>query len=128
MCTFCYSLFLLISNVLTTFLQKLAHLRCKENYSAFQYVASSINLIDFTWGIYLTFLVLSDFIFEDNFVIQESLFKSSFACFFLLSINLNFNILSPLLSGLMSFSKFMVVIFLLIQTSKTKNLYLTAAF
>ena len=44
-------------------------------------------------------------------MIQESLFKSSFACFFLFSINLNFNILSPLLSGLMSFSKFMVVIF-----------------
>ena len=110
-CTFCYSLFLIISNVLTTFLQKLAHLRGKENYSAFQYVASSINLIDFTWVIYLTFLVLSDFIFEDNFVIQESLFKSSFTCFFLLSINLNFNNLSPLVSGLMSFSKFMVEIF-----------------
>ena len=110
-CTFCYSLFLIISNVCTACFQKLSHLRDKDSYSAFQYVASSINLIDFTWGIYLTFLVISDFIFEDNFVIQESLFKSSFTCFFLFSINLNFNILSPLLSGLMSFSKFMVVIF-----------------
>ena len=123
-CTFCYSLFLIISNVLTAFLQKLVHLRGKENYSAFHYVASSINLIDFTWGIYLTFLVLSDFIFEDNFVIQESLFKSSFACFFLLSINLNFNILSPLLSGLMSFSKFMVVIFPFDSNFKNQKLVL----
>ena len=106
-CTFCYSLFLIISNVFTASLQKLAHLRGKDKYNAFQYVASSINLIDFTLGIYLIFLVISDFIFEDNFVIQESLFKSSFACFSLFSINLNFNILSPLLSGLMSFSKFM---------------------
>ena len=99
------------TNVFTVYLQKLSHLKSKTNYSAFQYVASSINLIDFSWGIYLIFLVISDFIFEDNFVIQESLLKSSFACFFLFSINLNFNILSPLLSSLMSFSKFMVVIF-----------------
>ena len=125
-CTFCYSLFLIISNVFTTCFQKLSHLRDKESYSAFQYVASSINLIDFTWGIYLTFLVISDFIFEDTFVIQESLFKSSFTCFFLFSINLNFNILSPLLSGLMSFSKFMVVIFPF--DSNFKNLAFTATF
>ena len=73
-------------------------------------------------------LVLSDFIFEDNFVIQESLFKSSFSCFFLLSINLNFNILSPLLSGLMSFSKFMVVIFPFDSNFKNRKFVLNSCF
>ena len=110
-CGFCYSLFLIISNIFTAFLHKLSHLSSKDNYSAFEIMTNSISLIDITWGIYLINLVASDFIFEDNFVIQESLFKSSLVCFILFSINLNFSILSPLLSALMSFSKFMVVIF-----------------
>ena len=118
-CAFCYSLFLIITNVLVIFLQKILHVRNRKEYGTFQYVALSVNLTDLTWGIYLIVLTLSDFIFKNNFVIQESLWKSSFICIFLFSINLNFNFLSPLLSSFMSFSRLMVVMYPL--DSKFKN-------
>ena len=111
-CAFCYSLFLIFSNVFAVFLQKKLHIiKSKKNHGVFQYLAISVYLVDLTWGVYLTSLVIFDFFFEDNFVIQESLWKSSFACFFLFSINLNFNILSPLLSIFILFSRVMVVIY-----------------
>ena len=111
MCAFCYSFFLTFSNAFAVILQKSHIINGKDNYGVFQYLAISVYLVDLTWGVYLTFLVIFDFFFEDNFVIQESLWKSSFACFFLFSINLNFNILSPLLSIFISFSRLMVVIY-----------------
>ena len=105
------SIFLIFCNVFSAFWQKQSLMRSKKKYSNFQCVAISVNLIDLTWGIYLTFLVISDIHFEDNFVIQESLWKSSLLCFFLFSINLHFNILSPLISSFISFSRLMVVMF-----------------
>ena len=109
-CAFCYSFFLIFSNVFAVILQKKLYIiKSKKTHGVFQYLAISVNLIDLTWGLYLILLVISDFFFEDNFVIQESLWKSSVACFLLFSINLNFNILSPLLSIFISFSRLMVV-------------------
>ena len=108
-CAFFYSFFLIFSNVFATVLQMKSHTMSKENYGAFQYVVISVNLIHLTWGIYLLLLVISDFVFGDSFVLQETLWKSSFVCFFSFGVNLNFNILSPLLSSLMSFSRLMVV-------------------
>ena len=111
-CAFCYSFFLIFCNIFAVILQRKIHIiKSKENHGAFQYLVISVHLIDFTWGLYLILLVISDFIFEDNFVIQESLWKSSFVCFFSFSISLIFNILSPLLSIFISFSRLMVVIY-----------------
>ena len=118
---FCFSVFLIFLNVFATFVQKNVHMRGKENYGAFQYVAISINFIDFTWGIYLIILVVSDFLFENNFIFQESLWKSSFICYFLFTINLNYNIISPLLSGFISFSRLMVVMYPLNSSFKNKK-------
>ena len=118
-CAFCYSLFLIITNAFVIFLQKIVHVKNRKEYGTFQYVALSINLTDLTWGIYLLVLTISDFIFKNNFFIQESVWKSSFICIFLFSINLNFNFLSPLLSSFMSFSRLMVVMHPL--DSKFKN-------
>ena len=124
-CAFCYSFFLIFSNVFAVILQKKLHIiKSKKNYGVFQYLAISVNLIDLTLGLYLILLVISDFFFEDNFVIQESLWKSSFACFFLFSINLNFNILSPLLSIFISFSRLMVVIYPLNSNFKKRKFVL----
>ena len=49
------------------------------------------------------------------------MWKSSFACFFLFSINLNFNIVSPLLSIFISFSRLMVVIYPLNSNFKKRK-------
>ena len=108
---FCSSIFIIFCNVFLAFWQKQLLMQSKKKYSNFQCVALSINIIDLNWGIYLIFLVISNILFEDNFVIQESLWKSSLICFFLFSINLHFNILSPLISSFMSFSKLMVVMY-----------------
>ena len=102
-CALCYSLFLIFSNVFAIFLQKMSHVKNRKEYGTFQYVALSVNFTDLTWGIYLIFLIISDFSFKNNFVIQESLWQSSFICLLSFSINLNFNFLSPLLSSFMSF-------------------------
>ena len=115
----CYSLFLIFANAFTVFFHKLSLVMHKQNQGSFQCVAISVNLIDLTWGIYLLIIVISDFVFADNFVIHETLWKSSFLCHLLFCINLNFNILSPLLNSFMSFSRFMVVIYPL--NSKFKN-------
>ena len=56
-------------------------------------------------------LVVNDFVFKDKFIYQELLWPSSFICFFLFSIYLNYSILSLLLSCLMSFSRMMIVIY-----------------
>ena len=124
-CAFCNSLFLLFSNSFAVILQKKVNIiKSKENHGAFQYLAISVDLIDWTWGIYLILLVISDFFFEDNFVIQESLWKSSIVCFFSFSINLNFNILSPLLSIFISFSRLMVVLYPLNSNFKKRKFVL----
>ena len=123
-CIFCYSLFLIVSNVFAIFLQRMSYVRSKKVNDTFQYVAISVNFIDLTWGIYLLLLMISDFIFKSNFVIHESLWKSSFICFFLFSINLNFNFLSPLLSSFMSFSRLMVVMYPLDSNLKNSKFVL----
>ena len=108
---FSSSIFLIFCNVFSAFWQKQFLMRSKKKYSSFQCIAVSVNIIDLTWGIYLICLVISDIIFKDNFVIQESLWKSSLICFFLFNINLHFNILSPLISSFISFSRLMVVMY-----------------
>ena len=53
-CAFCYSLFLIFSNVFAVILQKKLHIiESKKNHGVFQYLAISVNLIDLTWGLYL---------------------------------------------------------------------------
>ena len=121
---FCFSVLLVFSNVFATFVQKIFHRRGKENYGVFQYVAISVNFIDFTWGIYLIILVICDLLFENNFIFLESLWKSSFICYFLFSVNLNYNILSPLLSSFLSFSRLMVVMYPLDSSFKNKRFVL----
>ena len=121
MCAFISSFLLIVFNVFARFLERKTS---KKKYSVFQYVSISVNFTDLTWGIYLIFLVISDFVFEDNFVLQESLWKSSFFCFFLFSINLNFNILSPLLSIFMTLSRMMVVLYPLNSNFKNGNFVL----
>ena len=102
---------LICCNVSAAFVQKMSCMRRKGNYGAFQYVAISVNFIDLTWGIYLIFLVIFDLIFAENFVFQELLWKSSFICYFLFSINLNYNILSPLFISFIALSRLMVVMY-----------------
>ena len=117
----CYSFFLIFVNVFIVFFHKLSHAKLRENYASFQYIVISVNLIDLTWRIYLLIMVISDFVFDDNFVTHETLWKSSFVCYFSFSINLNFNILSPLLSSFMSFSRLMVVIYPLNSMLKNRK-------
>ena len=108
---FCYSILIIFSNVSAAFVQKMSCMRSKDNSGTFQYIVISVNFIDLTWGIYLIFLVVFDLIFEENFVLQESLWKSSLFCYFLFSINLNYNILSPLFSSFIALSRLMVVMY-----------------
>ena len=121
---FCFSILLLVSNVFTTFLLKISHMRSKDNYGAFQYVAISANVMDLSWGIYLITLVVSDFLFENNYILHESSWQSGFTCYFLFSVNLNYNILSPLLSSFLSFSRLMVVMYPLDSILKNKKIVL----
>ena len=121
---FCFSTLLIISNVVATFLQMISNRKNKECYGAFQYVAISVNILYLTWGIYLKFLVVFDFLFKDNFILHKSLWQSSFICHFLCSINLNYNILSRLLNNFISFTRFMVVMYPLDSNLKSKTVVL----
>ena len=121
---FCFSILLIVSNVFATFMLKISHMRSKDNYGAFQYVAISANFMDLTWGIYLLILLISDFLYEDNFVLYESSWQSGFTCYFLFSVSLNYNILSPLLSSFLSFSRLMVVMYPFDSILKNKKIVL----
>ena len=121
---FCFSILLIVSNVFATFMLKISHMRSKDNYGAFQYVAISANFMDLTWGIYLLILLISDFLYEDNFVLYESSWLSGFTCYFLFSVSLNYNILSPLLSSFLSFSRLMVVMYPFDSILKNKKIVL----
>ena len=105
------------------FLKKSPYARNEKN-STFQYIAISVSFVYLIWGIYLLVLVISDLVFGNNFVIHKTLWQANFLCFFLFSINLNFNILSPMLSSFMSFSRLMVVIYPLNSKYKCKKFIL----
>ncbi len=78
--------------------------------SAYKIQVASMNTLDLSFSFYCSALAMVDNYYGNVFVVYASLWKSSFFCFSLNTLFLNYSILSPGLLFLMSVSRLMVVI------------------
>ncbi len=78
---------------------------------AFGSTVFSVNLVDITFGIYLTVMWVQDTISDEIFYLYEIKWKSSLLCFLEFTLLLNFNFLSPILLCFLSLERLMVVLY-----------------
>ena len=78
---------------------------------AYTYIISSVCFCDAILAVYLITLWVNDLIYDDNFSLEASRWKSSFVCFTAFALALTFHLISPLILCFLSFSRLIVVLF-----------------
>ena len=102
----------------------------KDKFSYFELLIKSINVINALLGISMGVLLAADLYYGNNFPMYEASWRSSTLCFFSFSLTILHSILSALLLMLVSFQRYLVVIFPLEARSKDLSMrkYLVFAF
>ena len=104
------SFFILILNSSSLVLLLLLKIKKVEKQASFSLIVGSINLLDIMYCVSLFILWSVDLYYKGEYIIKDEEWRSDKLCFFVLSINLYFNLLSPLLLCFMSVARLMVVI------------------
>ena len=65
-----------------------------KSESSFKTVIIFINISDLLCGSYLVVLLFADFVFQEDFAVKETMWRSSFPCFMIFLISLIFSFLS----------------------------------
>ena len=89
---------------------------------AYTYIISSVCFCDAILAVYLITIWVNDLIYDDNFPLEASKWKSSIVCFTAFAFTLTFHLISPLILCFLSFSRLMVVLFPLDNILKNKQI------
>ena len=101
------SFVIIITSVLSFIAQKISNKN--EFTSSFIIIMYSISFEDFLSGFYLIILWLNDLQYGDEFITRGAKWTSSGNCLAAFFIFLHFNLVSPILLDLLSFSRLMVI-------------------
>lgn len=100
------SVLIISGNIFCIFL----HIKFRKRGKQHAALTMSVNLTDVVLGFYLLTLIAADTKFADQFVFEQDGWKSDVTCVAAHTLVLSYNVLSPVISFLMSFSRFRVVI------------------
>ena len=114
-CCHCISITIISLNLIYFILQSLSSL------NSFKIITISINMIDFSYGLCLVVLLMSDQYFYDNFLSDYMKLRSNFMCLLSFSLILNFSLCSPLSFSLLSVQRCLVIVYPLIIKYKNKH-------
>ena len=81
-----------------------------KSKSSFKTVIIFINISDLLCGSYLVVLLFADFVFQEDFAVKETMWRSSFPCFMIFVISLIFSFLSATYLSFMSLCRTILVI------------------
>ena len=95
--------FSLISNVRSVFQS--------QQHRIFSFAIASINLGDFLFGFYLCTLWVADLSYQASFIVNEIQWRNNISCHIAFAVVLSFSLVMPILLGILSLSRLMVVIF-----------------
>ena len=95
--------FSLISNVRSVFQS--------PQHRIFSFTVASINLGDFLFGFYLCILWMADISYQASFIVNEIKWRNNIICHIAFAVVLSFSLVMPILLGILSLSRLMVVIF-----------------
>ena len=84
-------------------------------------VVSSLNVLDFSFGIYFLILWFGDSYFQKRYAFDENKWKSSLVCFCAFSVSLNFSLLYPFFLVLLALLRLCTVIKPMSTISKDPN-------
>ncbi len=110
-CLYCVSTFIILVNFISLMLQRQSFVKdknTKETTGAFEVMVAANNCTAITYAVYLVLIWVIDLKYGRLFVFFSSEWKSGI-CLYAAGLVYNFNILSPLLITLLSFSRLTVV-------------------
>ena len=114
------TLIILCCNSLSFFRQVLSR-QYHKSATVSTIVVSSLNVLDFSFGIYFLILWFADSYFQERYAFDENKWKSSWACFCAFSVSLNFSFLYPFLLVLLALLRLLSVIKPMSTKSKDTN-------
>ena len=114
-------LLIILLNLSSVILFYLSFKRDKRSYRTVDTIVYSIHVKDLLYGIQILILVAFDFYFGDSFPFNQNVWLSHPLCFFIFYISLMHSLLAPLLSGLISFARIMIVMYPLNSQFKRKQ-------
>ena len=117
---YCVSFTIVFLNSISLLSQLVVSKRSKKYYSVGM-IVGLINISNFSYVISLSILWSADLYFKGNYALKDHLWRSGKLCFIILSMHINFHLLSPLLLSLLSLSRLMVVIHPLDSNFKESN-------
>ena len=116
---------IILLNLSSIFLFYLSFKINKRSHRTVDTIVYSIHVKDLLYGIQILSLVVFNFYFGDSFPFNQSIWLSHPLCFFIFYISLVQSFLSPLLSGLMSFARMMIIMYPLNSQFKRKQFTLS---
>ena len=120
------SLFIILANLGSILLivyknRESETLNKNKKSNSFQVIGKAIHLNDVTCGLCLLALFGSDLNYSEGFVLKEVEWRSGIVCVFIFGTFLQFNVMSPLLLGLLCLTRLMVVVYPLDTKFKEMN-------
>ena len=118
-CFYCLSSLVIFINIITLTIHRIILSKYEKNSGTFQTIVDANSFLCIIYGSYILILWLIDLNYGTVFTIFENQWRSGVTCFFSFAVVLNFNVLSPLITTFLSFSRLMVIVHPL--TSRFKN-------
>ena len=103
------SILILVFNIISLLLLLVLNFRNDKDIP-FNSIIRSVNLSDISYCISLGILLAADLYYKGDYIVKDKEWRSGILCFVTLMVNLNFNLLSPLLLLFMSVTRLMVVL------------------
>ncbi len=107
----CISVAILLTNIISFSLTTASYVNdsSKTKNAAYEVQVISLNISDVVCAVPLYILWIADLIYTGSFIMNKSWWKSSSFCFITYGLFMNFSLLSPILLGVLSISRYSVV-------------------